>query len=125
MPRPYLHVFQRSRISRAPGEQLTVSPCSDTLKSSGKQSGFQNGGVAQLGARLNGIEKVRGSNPLTSIQHKTPPQVTLAAGFLLSQHGSANRGETNRRSLFQHFLGLFLAHLRDPVLKLLEQGLHL
>jgi hypothetical protein len=42
----------------------------------------ENGGVAQLGARLNGIQKVRGSIPLVSTikknNHKDRP-----CGFLL------------------------------------------
>ncbi len=30
-----------------------------------------SGGVAQLGARLNGIQKARGSNPLVSTRRRT------------------------------------------------------
>jgi hypothetical protein len=54
-------------------------------------SALRRGAIAQLGERLNGIQKVRGSNPLSST--KTPPLVDdanhhdpspAAGGLLLS-----------------------------------------
>ena len=40
------------------------------------------GGLAQLVARLNGIEKVSGSNPLTSISKKRSPDLFQAGVFV-------------------------------------------
>ena len=37
--------------------------------------------MAQLGARLNGIQKVRGSSPLSSTKEKQPKPVEVAHGF--------------------------------------------
>ena len=39
-------------------------PCANIFESRERRG--QHGGIAQLGERLNGIQKVRGSNPLTS-----------------------------------------------------------
>ncbi len=42
-----------------------------------------NGGLAQLGERLNGIQKVRGSNPLSStILHKGKRQQGMSLRFV-------------------------------------------
>ena len=41
-----------------------------TSRGEGCRLGFYHGGIAQLGERLDGIEKVRGSSPLTSSGHK-------------------------------------------------------
>ena len=47
-----------------------------------------NGGVAQLGERLNGIQEVRGSIPLVSTIVNNRPQIITydACGLLFCQH---------------------------------------
>ena len=49
------------------------------LQGHGPIAGETTGGVAQLGERLNGIQEVRGSIPLTSIP--VPARVTFAGGL--------------------------------------------
>ena len=43
-------------------------PCANIFESRKRRG--QHGGIAQLGERLNGIQKVRGSNPLTSTMYQ-------------------------------------------------------
>jgi hypothetical protein len=49
----------------------------------------RRGAVAQLGARLNGIQKVRGSNPLSSTYHRS---ILTTMGYQAGWY----RGETLR-----------------------------
>ena len=44
--------------------------------------------MAQLGARLNGIQEAEGSSPFISIKEKKPPTITMIfGGFLCSAGG--------------------------------------
>jgi hypothetical protein len=51
-----------------------------------------NGGVAQLGERVNGIHEVRGSIPLASIPAVAPATVKPAPAACCETSGSASRG---------------------------------
>ena len=69
------------------------------------------GGMAQLGARLNGIQKVRGSNPLTSTAK--PLRIKVLGGFHLLIRGVLVKGLLTR-FLTKTFYPSFAPNMSSP-----------
>ena len=59
-----------------------------------------HGGLAQLGERLNGIQKVRGSNPLSSIYHIRAYDKWQAAGWGKTLFTHKRKAPLMRRAVF-------------------------
>ena len=66
-----------------------------------------SGGIAQLVERLNGIQEVRGSTPLTSTTYKNPFRGVAQTGSAFAW-GAKGRGFKSRRS--DHLPSISLAH---------------